>query len=677
MRDFQYRNQSDNYQGSSMIIGTFIKNYKIYQHITFLPFIKSADHKLSIFIGKNGAGKSSILEALDTLFNDREWISNIASKKADGYICPIFLIPKRQVRSSKSIENLSNYFWNYRIPENSGAIRYESWKDFIEFRETLKQNINHADYYLIVIGYDEQRNLSYTSTHQNLKNSLKEKGVGYNEQCKLLESTLNRYAFTYLPIHSSPTQLLDLKAKELQALLDKNFIREIESILTKDEESAVSPIKNINLKLENFISEINKKLQDMDGSYQYKNSQSSRVSSSDITDIIINKFISKRPLQKDGKPIHSLSSGEQRVAIIDVAYAFLSKSTDTSKELIIAIDEPEVSLSPTNCLNQFKRIFSISKDFNKQVLVSTHWYGLLMAPAEATLNHITRIDEKPVLKSLDLSKIQEERRNFPDSFEMKSYFDLVSSILSVIKGSPQNWLICEGNDDSNYFKAIVADKIENLNILPIGGRGGVIKVYEYMRIAAEDKAERGLLKGKVLCVIDSDTEIIEVASCSYKAQKSLKILRFQNLKNKKSDLVPVIVNGYYTQTELEDTLDPEDFYNASRHIVRSEANEDIKRAFLAGKANKAASYAGINYDLDFLQLENSDHYLKNDIKLFFSQDHVKSDISKRYAAIHAVPQWAETVVNFFDCSPPESTLKIENMHEQSIKKQETEPELQA
>ncbi|PMU12280.1 MULTISPECIES: ATP-dependent endonuclease [unclassified Pseudomonas] len=639
-----------------MIIGTFIKNYKIYQNITFLPFIKNTDHKLSIFIGKNGAGKSSILEALDTLFNDREWNSNIHSRKSDGFICPVFLIPKRLFRTSKFIEALSDYFWNYQIPENTGAVRNEMWKDFIVFRESLKIKINTSDYYLIIIGCNEQRNLSYTSTHNHLEKKLRDQGINLNEQTKALELILNRYVYTYLPIHSSPTRLLDLKAKELQALLDKNFIKEIESILTKDDET-ISPIKNINTKLENFISDINKKFQDMDGSYQYKNPHTGRVTASDITDTIINKFISKRPLQKDGKPIQHLSSGEQRVAIIDVAYAFLSKSTDTSKELIIAIDEPEVSLSPTNCLNQFKRIFSISKDFKKQVLVSTHWYGLLMAPAEATLNHINRDSEQPTLKSLDLSKIQEERRHFPDSFEMKSYFDLVSSILSIIKGSPQNWIICEGNDDSNYLKTIISDQIKNLNILPIGGRGGVIKVYEYMRIAAEDKAERGLLQGKVLCIIDSDPEIIEVSSCSSNAQKSLKILRFQNFKNEQSDLVPIAPNGHYTETELEDTLDPEDFYNAAKHIVRSQAPEAVKKAFLAGQANKNAKYAGINYDLDFLLLENGDHYLKNDIKEFFLQDHVKSDISKRYSAIHTTPKWASTIIKFFN---PQSTKASTN-----------------
>lgn len=631
-----------------MLVGLFLKNYKTYQHLTFLPFVKDTNHNLSIFIGQNGAGKSSILESLDTLFNGREWNSNIFSKKTDGFICPVFLIPKHLLRSNKCLDTISSHFWNYNLPERSGAIRNEASKDFIQFRNQTLSKFKPAEHYLIVVGRNQQGGISYTSSHKTLETSLKENKISISDQEKTLNTILNRYAYTYLPIHSSPADLLNLRAREIQSLLDKNFIKEIEDILNKDDDSA-SPIKSINLKLENFITEINEKLQSLSGSYQYKTANHGRVLASDLTDTIINKSISRRLLQKDGKPIQNLSSGEQRLAIIDVAYAFLSKGGETTRELIIAIDEPEVSLNPTNCLQQFKRIFSIANDFKKQVFISTHWYGLLMAPENATLNHISKLSDKPLVKTLNLAKIQEERRAFPDSFEMKSYFDLVSSILSTIKGSSQNWIICEGNDDLNYLKKLLPETTKHLNILPVGGKGGVVKIYEYMRIAAEDKAEQELLKGKVLCLIDTDTDMIAVSPISKPAQKKLRILRFQICSSTgNSLLVPPTSKGLHTQTELEDTLDPVDFYNASKSIVQSKATEEIKKAFQLATPNKDAAFSGINQDLDFLTLRNEDHYLKKEIRNFLTQDHIKSLISERYYSNHSKPAWVETVEQFFN-----------------------------
>ncbi|MFQ1635705.1 AAA family ATPase, partial [Aeromonas veronii] len=81
-----------------MLIGCFIRGYKIFPTVTFVPFLSKEKTTLSIFIGDNGVGKSSILEALDLAFNDREWNVNNTAKKSEAFICPVFLIEKRHVR---------------------------------------------------------------------------------------------------------------------------------------------------------------------------------------------------------------------------------------------------------------------------------------------------------------------------------------------------------------------------------------------------------------------------------------------------------------------------------------------------------------------------------------------------------------------------------------------------
>ena len=50
-----------------MILGIILRNFKIYKSISYIPI--SNGNRFCGLIGKNGIGKSSILEALDYYFN--------------------------------------------------------------------------------------------------------------------------------------------------------------------------------------------------------------------------------------------------------------------------------------------------------------------------------------------------------------------------------------------------------------------------------------------------------------------------------------------------------------------------------------------------------------------------------------------------------------------------------
>lgn len=63
-----------------MIAGLFIRNVKTYQGINYIPLTDAPN--FSGFLGNNGIGKSSILEALDVIFNAKEWNYNTAVKKS-------------------------------------------------------------------------------------------------------------------------------------------------------------------------------------------------------------------------------------------------------------------------------------------------------------------------------------------------------------------------------------------------------------------------------------------------------------------------------------------------------------------------------------------------------------------------------------------------------------------
>lgn len=58
-----------------MIVGTFIRNVKTYSGINYIPL--SYGQSFCGLLGNNGIGKSSVLEALDSIFNKKSWNYNI------------------------------------------------------------------------------------------------------------------------------------------------------------------------------------------------------------------------------------------------------------------------------------------------------------------------------------------------------------------------------------------------------------------------------------------------------------------------------------------------------------------------------------------------------------------------------------------------------------------------
>lgn len=83
-----------------MIAAILIRNYKNYANLNFISIANDIENMFSMFIGNNGVGKSAVLEAID-FFNNRTWNVTQGTKKTEAYVCPLFLVPKSSVSSSK------------------------------------------------------------------------------------------------------------------------------------------------------------------------------------------------------------------------------------------------------------------------------------------------------------------------------------------------------------------------------------------------------------------------------------------------------------------------------------------------------------------------------------------------------------------------------------------------
>lgn len=639
-----------------MLVGIFLNNYKTYKNLHFIPLIKDGKQSISIFIGDNGSGKSSILEALDTFFNDMKWVKHIDAETKYSSICVMFMIEKATINQQykKIFQAISDYLWKKHIDDSKAKNEVKNkFKEFV--RKEIKNNFDPNNYYLIITGLNSDtrpnEKIAYldSTMTSKIKYSLRVKTVNYEEHIGMLNVVKNKYYYIYLPLHNSPTKFLDIQRRELQGLMDQNVFSNLCSLLNENF------ITNTNLVLSNFISSLNRAFQVNDTSYKLlSNNPDDDISPEIIVDHIISIFLSQYSLTKSSKKIDSLSSGEQRIAAIDVVNSLLSSSSTTfSKELILAIDEPEASLSAINCLIQFQKLFAIGE--KTQVMIATHWYGLLINTAKVSLIHLIKRDGVVEITYYDLSKIHDERRHFPDNFQMKSYFDLASSILSIIRSEDRKWIICEGTDDKNYLSKILGISNSTINILPVGGCDNVIKLFKYFVLALDDNVEKKEIKGKVLFLIDTDDGVKDIKIHNYNNRDKIQLYRFQILNDGQVDLVKISRNqNIHKLTELEDCLCPKDFYDAVSVVVREKGDSNIRAIFSHFKCNEQALFSGVNYDLKFIfptdNLKASDvDIYRDELKKYLANPKIKSELSNQFTRTSNYHyKWIKPICEFLE-----------------------------
>ena len=327
------------------------------------------------------------------------------------------------------------------------------------------------------------------------------------------------------------------------------------------------------------------------------------------------------------KQLHKVSYS---LALIDMAYAFLSSDKRISSNTILAIDEPEASMHTSLCFEQFKRLSELAALYGHQVITATHWYGLLPMCQKGTLHHISTT-KPPKIKSFSLSNLFEKRRDFPDDIEFKSVFDLVSSILSLMKNKKTNWLICEGSDDSMYFNYFIREKVENLVILPVGGCGNVVKIYNYLYGPMSENSEKDMINGKIVCLIDTDEQ---QGVCPLPSETKDKALILRRLQRKDNNVLlsKLGQGGTYKKTEIEDCLAPDCFYESTKRVINSYGTEEIKELFSEFSFNPKPEFSDINNHLCRFIEANTIEAHKETSKLidYMQRAEIKFKIAREY-----------------------------------------------
>lgn len=570
-----------------MIAGILLRHYKNYGNLKFVPICDNTQYMYSVYVGNNGVGKSAILEALDVVFNERIWNVTFNMKKLEAFICPLFLIEKNKIATSKRglIEVVSNFFWNVDESLNPNIKGNKELQNFLKYKESLKERYEKTHYLILVgISYENLKG-AYCATFQGgvqkeiATKLLKNEDELDNSLMEVKRIVYDLYSYLYIPVEESPKELLKLQNSTMQQLLNKNILSEIEKILNK-KTSGKSIVTLINDNLDEFIEEVNGIISSIDKKYSFTNDVGNKknLTAKDIREKILEAYFPLRALKANGHRVEQLSSGEQRKAIIDVAYSILMANGErkTEKEIVLAIDEPETSMHISNCFNQFLRLEELAGRHQRQIMLTTHWYGFLPIAQNGKMHHIVSDDLGVTIDTFSLYNVLEERRNFPSVIELKSMYDLATSIITYMRAKPETtWIVCEGSDDKVYLEYVMR-KYNNLSILPVGGCGNVVKLFQLLYSPLTEKAEEK--DGKALFLIDTDLQYKSVKKpIEFSNNSGAKVfLRRLQIDKDEIKLLDPCKSNVYSQTEMEDCLDPKCYYEAVMKCISNSNNNKLK-----------------------------------------------------------------------------------------------------
>ncbi|MDD5051645.1 MAG: AAA family ATPase [Sulfuricurvum sp.] len=645
-----------------MLIGLFLRAYKNYNGLNYIHLTNDLNNKFTVFSGANGAGKSAILEVLDYYFNiERDWNLLKNGKRDEALVAPIFLLEKSKYKQKMLIE-IGNVLWKFSKKDTNNIAALQ---EFLHYKEELKKNIDYTKYFLVCLPYlPYEKDLGETKIDSpfgvgTLNNFFTTEFPDINIKQyieKLRQEIWDSYAYIYFPVETSVSEATKLYSTKMQYLMGKDIVSEIDSVLdNKIIDGKDSIVSFINKKLLDFIKNINKSMSEIDDQYSYKTSQgvAQKLSTKIIREKIIDTYFSTISLKKTTKDLDILSSGEQRTALIDVAYAFLAQDDKPEYEVIFALDEPEASLNTAACFEQFLRVSNLANTYHYQTLITTHWYGFIPLAESGTWCHIDKEEDK--ISVFDLSLAFDNRGTMPDDIEIKSYFDLVTSILSLSRTKKTNWLICEGADDAQYLKTFFEiKKRTDIIILPVGGSGNVIKLFNYLSIPVQEKSEQKALNGTIVCLIDSDKQRVNFegnSSIGNDKKKKLYIRRLQ-INGDVTDLLSLEKSGLYDQTEMEDCLDAKVYFDAVNKYIEYKNDPELKEIIKYFQYNEKSKYANVSKDLAFLKLlkvEGQDE--KQKVYDYIMENlETKNEIAKIYSELSNnsnIPDWIDTLLNLY------------------------------
>ena len=634
-----------------MIFCLTVRNFKTYKNIQVIPI--SNGKNFNGFIGMNGIGKSSILEAFDCFFNnDKEWVKTSGTTD-ESWVMPIFAIEKKtHILDEKKdeIEKITNYILSDNSSDNKQKqnLKNNPTEHINKIREFIPSEMK-KDYYIVPICKKSDGVVDFGFFNNTFKqNFLGEDKENSDLASIIYNKIIDFYTYVYVPKDIEAERFIAFQNQDLQRLMGEELTDIIQKKLPKE------TIEKISKELKNFIDEFSNSLSD----YKFKTNKTRQrnLKSKKIYDLIAKEFFSVRELHKNNIPLTQLSSGEKQQAIIDIITKTATHYRKSSERLIVAIDEPESSLHVSLCFEQFEKLYEVSKKCS-QVFFTSHWYGFIPTLEKGSIVNISEKNSNHEFYIFNAEKYREEikqeinktKGNLPIDIMVKSSNDLVQSILcSIIKEDCYNWLICEGSSDKIYLNSYLEDEVKNkkLRIVPVCKASEVKKLYNHLTVAIEELKDK--VKGKVFLLTDTDAEFLNFETQD-DIKKTIICRRIVN-ENDITKLVKINANPKSPKTDIEDALNGKAFYQTLKKFKDNNTelsfiNSELDISETNNNKQVISSYKAL--DLRQTEYEKLDE--------FFSKNNSKNKVefANKYTEIikkgdFKIPSWIEEIKDFFN-----------------------------
>ena len=573
-----------------MIIGLFCTHLKAYKNQNFIPISEDIEKPFSLLLGANAVGKSAVLEGLDIYFNSKKFNKTLDTKSQEAYVAPVLLISKDKIRKSEILEQyLEDVNITFRNEEFKTKTDSQAYQKFEEFRNRINDKYPENEYYFLTVGVSIDGSVHFGPIDREM--------IG--EKRNAVDNVIREYYnYLYIPAESNISDITQIGNIYMQKLMNMELKDELRKILNS-EKNKKSIMSDLNNALKNQVEQVNNVIKEFDSSYEYQ-SRKQNLQANDIIQSIIESYFSIKSLSKDRKSIEQLSSGEQRIALLNLLIAFSRQKDTVNKQLVLAIDEPEISLNFEKIFEQFDKLLGVASSVT-QVIATTHWYGVLPLLQEGNICYVSK-NEKGIIEHylFEGNSFQDQDfQKFNRSIELKSYHDLTSSILSSLRLG-MNWVICEGVTDKKYLEYYLPNKT-SVRVLSVKGAGNVAKLYQYLATPMMFNEFAKSDYGKIICIIDTDSNatvvknISENLSSKHKKIKNLKIKRIAHYQEN-TPLV-AIDNETISPSSIEDVLDPKQFFKSIKQVIQEEEPE-IANKLVYNKKRKQNFHSNIRDEFD-------------------------------------------------------------------------------
>lgn len=638
-----------------MIFGVFINGYKSYSKTNYIPICENDNYKFSTIVGRNGTGKSAVLEALNYFFRQGEWNENKNSKnKDDLFVTPVFLIEKESFAKwlhsvddfrkkaddiIKSFDVISEFLWNQSDDYFKGATRRANTEEFLK-RKNIIKDASFDKFYLVAVG----KNTELKTTTKPFSSGFK--SITDRDIDNVNEAIENYYNYIYIPVEQHAYSTLKIENVQMQKIMNRNVVRNIEESLDQKmniDGKNKSFINHTNAQLDFFIEEINETIKQVDENYEFKAEKNKRqnIRPSDIIANILNAYFTKRTLKVSNKELAELSSGEQRRALIDIIYAFLKnrgmEEKSNGRNVILAIDEPEISQDVIHCFDQFERLEKLSNEFGNQVMVTTHWYGILPVIENGTLLHISENEkgkkgEGTKFSVFDFYNYLDEKRYFPDDVQLKSLYDLAISLNTYIKkDTAKHMIICEGSTDRRYLETLISPS--KVRIIPVGGIDNVRNIYQLLVMPLQVENNGKNNNKKVLCLTDTDQNARDNTNLIKDKTGNIQLKRLQK-SDKEGKLTLVSFDNFqpgqeHSVTRIEDVLHVETWIEVLKELIIQFRKEDTEIPFDDYEFIYETNFTNLQGDNSIIFTKTREAEFKKNLFNEFVESH-KSKVSFMY-----------------------------------------------